>query len=179
MEWYYFLGIAILMVGILMYFNRKSKVKAKAKEPHRTDYKPIIPKKLSEDDAQMGMRLNGHRALNDLSILKPDQLLFNLAKEHCEYMAKAGKASHDNSKRRSFIMRTNNALSTGECTADDFRSVKSFLFGYVNHIYKKGKHKGKYSHRHIIEGDYTHYGHHIIYGETNYDVLLVAKFKSS
>jgi uncharacterized protein YkwD len=182
MEWWHFLLAAIVGVGILMYFNRR----AKAKEPYRTDYKPLMPKGLTEDDSEMESLLNKHRGsfvnknfvYHTLEYLRPDQLLFNLAKEHCLYMSKAGKASHDNSKKRAFAMRTNNALATGECTADDFRNVKSFLHGYINHKYKTGKKKGKYSHRHIIEGDFTHYGHCIIYGEQNYDVLLVAKFKN-
>ena len=172
MEWWHFLLIAGAMVGTLMYFNRR----AKAKEPYRTDYKPLTPKKVEGDDLQMEVLLNQHRLSKNLDEVLPDQLLFNLAKEHCRYMYANGKASHDNSKKRVFIMRTNNAIKTGECTADGFNDVEGFLHGYINHKHKKGKKKGQYTHRYVIEGDYTHYGHKMLYGEGNCNVLILAKF---
>ncbi len=172
MELHHFLAIAVVMVGILMYINTRSK----ARKPYRTDYKPQMPRNFNEDDAEMEGLLNSHRISINKNTVEPDALLDSLAKEHAEYMFREGKASHDNSKKRVFIMRTNNAISTGECTADGFRDVSGFLHGYINHKHKTGKRKGQYSHRHIIEGDYTHYGHCMLYGDKNVDILLFAKF---
>ena len=174
MEWYWFLLIAGGMVGILMYFNRR----AKAKEPIRTDYKPQMAKGLTRDDSKMESLLNNHRGNllkpHKLKYLRPEALLFKIAKEHCKYMLANGKASHDGSNHRIYVMRTNNAKATGECTSHGFKSVISFFNQYLKHKDEKGN----YTHRHVIEGDFNSYGHCMLKDKKNknFDVLILALF---
>ena len=171
MEWWHFLILAIIIVGGMMLINRKSK----AKEPYRTDYKPQTQRDVTGYDVEMEKLLNKHRKSlgKPLDYVKPEALLFKIAKEHCLYMSKNGKASHDGSKHRVFVMRTNNAKATGECTSHGFRNVNSFLEQYINHKDEKGK----YTHRHVIEGDFNRFGHHLLkVKKKNFDVLIMAKF---
>ncbi len=180
MEWWHFIGIAIIIVGGMMLINRKSK----AKKPYRTDYKPQMPRKgiVTGKDSEMGKLLNKYRKPlldkygepRNLDYVRPEALLFKLAKEHCKYMVANGKASHDDSDLRVFEMRTNNALATGECTAHGFRNVNSFLSQYINHKDEKGE----YTHREEIEGDFNRYGHSLLKNKKNkkFDVLILAKF---
>ncbi len=133
---------------------------------YRTDYKPYPPLEMSIDDINIGKLINHYRTKD----VKPDALLFELAKGHANYVASKEIANHDNFPNRVYIIRQNNGVSTMEGVAYGYYDVNRFFNAYITNIDSKNN----YTHRKIITGDFTHYGHHLI---NNYDVLILTRYE--
>lgn len=161
---------AILLFGGLIWWQQRSKAKNK---PYRIDYTPVRKILNYEIDMINDDLLREHRELVGKEVLIPEQMLFEMAKKHCQFMFEHGRASHDNKKMRVHEMVTHGAIKTGEVVADGLRDVESTFFAYLNHKDLLGR----YTHRKIIEGDYTHYGHCVMYGDKLYSVMLFWKHK--
>lgn len=114
--------------------------------------------------------VNAHRQNVGLSILKPLDVVSNVAKGHTNYMIKNGAISHDNFPKRSEnLIKNAKAKAVGENVAYGYGSAKGVVEGWLN----------SEGHREVIENaKYTHFGistEHNIEGRNYFTQIFINK----
>jgi len=107
-------------VGFILLF-RKRKPSQKIEPADLTKYK------WDDFDIELVMELNEYRESIGLDMLVMSQLLCDLYATHSEYMAKQGKASHDNFENRAEFMKP---INIGEVVCPKRNEPKSVLQGW-------------------------------------------------
>ena len=100
--------------------------------------------------------VNEHRSSLDLPIIERDQQYASAyAVQHTNYMIDLNRINHDNFGQRSEALKQNGAIRVGENVANGYETAEAVVFAWLNSP----------THKHVIEGNYTHSGFGIIPNE--------------
>jgi len=124
---------------------------------------------LTEFDEELFTLVNEYRISKGFIKVHSDTLVGGFAKDHCIYMIKNDKPSHDNFGARHFGLVNYGAKMVGEVVAYGYSGSKSTLNAYLN----------SEGHKRVIEGeDYTHVGIKSIKNDKGryYNVMIFVRF---
>ena len=164
MEWYYFLGIAILGVGALMYFNRRAK---KTVLNQSLEIRLPIKTERSVIELKLTYLIDTHRCNNGLKILEYNDTISTVCQEHSLNMVILGIASHTNAGvRKAKLKKAIGITEAGEIVAKGQRNAESILSMFL----KSPEHRKK-----IEDPKWTKFGLSIEKGIWKYTTVIFTK----
>tara|TARA_R110000787_G_scaffold109035_2_gene217581 strand:+ start:68437 stop:68940 length:504 start_codon:yes stop_codon:yes gene_type:complete len=97
--------------------------------------------------------INEHRASIDLPSIERDQQYASAyAVRHTNYMIDMNRINHDNFGERSEALKQKGAIRVGENVANGYATAEAVVFAWLNSP----------THKHVIEGNYTHSGFGVV-----------------
>lgn len=152
--------IVVIAIGGAILLGKLKKKPKKVK-------KPTVKIISSNGQSSLTKLVNSHRASINVSTLKESPALIAIAKQHAIYMAKIGKATHDNFPARNLKAREGGFILIGETVAKGFNTDEGVFKAYL----RSDKHRSA-----LEKADYTHIGEWTATGgNKKYNAIMLGK----